>query len=386
MFRYITFLLPSLILSTLLFPHKATGQSYDTMVLKNVPKKYVVGKLVSFETDYLVYFREGLPNGPQFRMLKANIRWVITAEGELLEISDTFDPLYQWRDSITAKPTAQPAPSAYPKSVQQAPVQQKSTEPGYYVPPPARSQAITPNSVPYNNNYSPYRAVGSSLEPRDHFFTIGFGLGGYSQRLKNLPDVGASPRLAYHFEMGYLGFVGNRKNIFVHPTIRFSGKSVSFDYSVSLTDPTGGVVTLDVIEQQSLLHTDVALLVGIVLSESKSKRAVFYAGPFAGIFLGGDWEAELTSNGSTVGTVSGSLAPGTFDPNSSGSTQFYRPFELGLNIGFRFQASSSVMLGPDLKLGLSNISPKLSSNVSAISTGLPEQKSTSIQFVTTFTL
>jgi hypothetical protein len=128
-----------------------------------------------------------------------------------------------------------------------------------------------------------------------------------------------------------------------------------------------------------------------VLNNNPSRRSIFYVGPYAGMFLGGSYKIEgttdnIAANNSTV-SVSGNLAPGTTDSNTdSDNTQFYRPFEIGAQAGFRFQASSNLMLGPDFKYGISDIFPRSKDSAGTLSGKLPEIRSTSIHFVLTITL
>ncbi len=72
-------LLFPLALFFIIVPLAAKAQSFDTLVLRNVEKKYLIGKVLSIQSDYVVYFRYNLPNGPEFRMNKQNVRWIITS-------------------------------------------------------------------------------------------------------------------------------------------------------------------------------------------------------------------------------------------------------------------------------------------------------------------
>lgn len=89
----------SLVVLLLGFCKQLNAQSFDTLVLRNVEKKYVTGKLVSIQKDFVVYFRQNLPSGPEFRMNKENVRWIVTSSNEIIEVSEKFNPEYRIVDS-----------------------------------------------------------------------------------------------------------------------------------------------------------------------------------------------------------------------------------------------------------------------------------------------
>lgn len=208
------------------------------MVLKNVPKKYLIGKIVTWDKDHIGYYRENLPQGPEFRMIKTNIRWIITGSGEVMDISEAYDPNYQWRDSTILFPKpVESVPIASPKSVPSVSnPEQEKTSLEFNAQPPSNTQVNPVQQKPQGTYQSDkYQSVNSGdnypKKPRNNFFTIGFGIGGNTFRLQNFGDLKVTPRAAYYFETGYLAFVGERNKIYLHPTLRILGKSVKKNYS-----------------------------------------------------------------------------------------------------------------------------------------------------------
>jgi hypothetical protein len=92
------------------------AQSFDTLVLKNVEKKYVTGSLISMQKDYIVYFRQSLPNGPEFRMSKQNVRWIITKDNEIIEVSEKFNSEYKIIDEVDSSRVKTVTESVQPTS------------------------------------------------------------------------------------------------------------------------------------------------------------------------------------------------------------------------------------------------------------------------------
>lgn len=346
------------------------AQSFDTLVLRNVEKKYLIGKVLSIQSDYVVYFRHNLPNGPEFRMNKQNVRWIITSSNEIIEVSESFNPTYRFTDSTTK---AQPALNQTGKAPTGAP---ESTQ-EYYTRPSPRTviteQQQQSNRVAVMPEKNRYKAP-----VKNDFFTISFMLGASSQRWTNFPALSVNPGVSSGLELGYIGF---RDKIYLNPSVRFHIKNYRLKYPI-----IDSAVNLNVKERQGLVYFDLSLAIGYVLGESNGLRTVVFIGPYYGALLGGSYEAEITGTvrgRSFIGEAKGGIEPGEFDPNVQSDQQYLRPFEIGLYAGFRFSASDRILIGPDVKYGITDIAPRLK-NVGTVFGKLPEVRASSFHLTMAF--
>lgn len=345
------------------------AQSFDTLFLRNVEKKYIIGKVFSIEKDFVVYFRHNLPMGPEFRMNKQNIRWIITSSNEVIEISETYESNVKVVDSTGI---AQPNILTEKNPVSVAPAPENNT-PEYYTKPNPRSslgQPANPTQPILQPQRNPY-----VRPPRNDYFGITASVGISAQRFKNYPGITARPLVSAALELSYIGF---RDRLFMMPSCRFMIKNYGLKYQ--LNDTTA---SLDFNETQGFIYLDFSAPVGYVLSESRGNRTVFFIGPYYGLLIGGSYtiryEGTVVGLGPVSGEFEGGIEGGEWDPRINSQTQFYRPYEIGLYTGFRFQINEQLLIGPDVKYGLSNIFPRLI-NVVGVSTALPQIRTASFQF------
>jgi hypothetical protein len=343
------------------------AQSFDTLVLKNVEKKYVTGSLISMQKDYIVYFRQNLPNGPEFRMSKQNVRWIITKDNEILEVSDKFDPSYRHIDGTNT-------PTEVIKSEQTNPNNSSSNKGQGNLSVPNQRSVITLQ----NNSNQVYQFSGSTqpqnLSIKNDFLIIGFSLGAGNQQFRYISEISTTSMFSYAFELGYAGF---REKLFLNPTLRVIRKGVTLSYS-----DIDNFTNVQFKERHSLAYIDLALSIGRVLRENKGRRSVIYIGPYYGFFVGGNAKAEYkgtvtNSQGvrqSVSGEIQASIKPGDLGPGSQLNTIYRRRGELGVQVGLKLPVNNQVTFGPAFFLGISDIYPRIIDN-SIINRPVPEIRS-----------
>jgi hypothetical protein len=342
------------------------AQSFDTLVLKNIEKRYLIVKVLSIQADYVKYFRYDFLNGPEFRMNKQNVRWIITSSNEIIEVSESFNPAYRFTDTTSnTQPTLNQnikAPASNPESTKE--YYTKSRPRPVISEPQLQSSKIT---LIQENRYK--------ARPKNNFFTFTFLIGVSTQRFQNYPGYKNFPGVSAGLELGYIGI---KEKIYISPSIRVVYKNIRFDYSVIDTS-----ANLNLKQLQTFTYIDFSLAIGYVFSGKNGNRNVFFIGPYFGSFIKGNYRVKFegirVGYGYVEGEYGGDLLPGEWDPNVPSLTQYRRPFEVGILTGLRFQASPRLTVGPDIKYGLTDIYPQLR-NVSGVAGSLPQIRSLAIYY------
>jgi hypothetical protein len=213
---------------------------------------------------------------------------------------------------------------------------------------------------------------------KNDFFTISFMLGASSQRWTNFPDLSVNPGVSSGLELGYIGF---RNKIYINPSVRFHIKNYRLKYQVN-----DSAVNLSIDERQGLVYADLSLALGYVLGENNGRRTVVFFGPYYGAFIGGSYVMEIEGSiggQRVIGEAKGGIMPGEYDPSIQSDQQYLRPYEVGLFAGLRFSINDRILIGPDVKYGLTDIFPRIK-NINAVLGAFPETRASSVHLTVAF--
>jgi hypothetical protein len=354
------------------------AQSFDTLVLKNVEKKYITGSLISMQKDYIVYLRQSLPNGPEFRMSKQNVRWIITKDNEVIEVSDKFDPGYRHIDGANSSTEV----SKNEQNNQGNAASEKKQE---YVFDSRPRTTISPQN---KENQVVQFSKGLQSEPslpKKDFFNFSMSTGISTQRFNYSPGSSADPIFSYAFELGYAGV---RERFFLNPTVRIIRKGANISYSLS-----GPGFNIQFREIHSMFYTDFSMRIGYVLSDNNRKKTILFFGINGGVLIAGTFKGDYEGTEIDLqgiprfvrGSAEGNIEQGTLGINNQPNTLYRRGGEFGIQGGLLLPVSNTVCIGPTFIYGVSDIFPRLSSGL--VGTGqIPEIRSSAFHFTLSFLL